>query len=247
MKLNVFPAALRERAQFTIVDEFASYTDTQLWTKSVTGGGTVAFAAGSNGGGAIAITTGATLNDGGRLTLTNACIKLGKGQPFYAESILQYTETSTNNAMIAFGLSSVVTSSLLTDSTGVPLNNFTGMLIYKQVGDTYWRCVSSNGTTQTLTQSALSSQPATTTDFQLLRIEGRDVDGSNFEITYFLNDNPLTDYTYHRPIKHTVAIASASAMKLIAMAKAGTTASEVLTVDQVIFLQRRATPAAVAW
>ncbi len=150
---------------------------------------------------------------------------------------------ATNQAAVAFGLSSVVSTSLLTTTTGVPVNSFSGALMYKQSGDTYVRAITSNSTTQTLNASAQSSQPATAANYQSWRLEGRDVDGSNMEVTFFLNDAPLLDQTFHRPIKQTVAIASAAAMNLVLMLKnVGGANSEVLNVDYIYGAQRRPGP-----
>lgn len=239
MKLNVFPRTLAERLQFELFDDFASYTDANVWTKSAGAGASVAITA-NTAGGVVNLTTGGTQNIQALIASTNACFKLLAGRAFYAEAYLQYAETSTNNAGMAFGFSSVVTSVMLQDTTGVPATSFTGALIYKQAGDTTWRCIGSNGTTQTLNTSLSTSQPSPTTTYQQPRIEGRDVDGSNFEITYFLGPDPLLDATSHRAIKHTIAIASASAMKLVAFAKnPGGASSEVLSVDYLYAVQRR--------
>lgn len=240
MKLNVFAQALAERGQMELWDDFLAYVDTQVWTKTVASVGTVGMQA-NTAGGILQLATPATQNASANISTTNAVFKLAAGRPFYFEALINYVEAATNQAGIAVGLSSVTSATLLTDSTGVPNSNFSGMLIYKQTGDTTWRCVSSNGTTQSLNTSLSSSQPTTTTDQQLLAIAGRDVDGSNFEITFFLNGQPLLDATSHRPIKHTVAIASIAAMKPVVVCKAeGGANAETLNLDYVFAVQRRA-------
>ncbi len=240
MKLNRPSAYMAEKLQMEIWDDFSEYIDAQRWTKSIGAGASAAITA-NTANGVLNLTTGATQNIQALIAGTNANFKLLKGQPIYGECQLQYAETSTNNAGVAFGFSSVVTSVMLQDTTGIPATNFTGLLIYKQAGDTVWRTISSNGTTQTLSTAAQSSQPTPTTLYQQLQIEARDVDGTNFEVTYFLNDAPLM-YTAapHRPIKDTIAIASASAMKLVVFAKnPGGASSEVISVDYVFGVQRR--------
>jgi hypothetical protein len=153
---------------------------------------------------------------------------------------LQYTEASTNQAAIAVGLASVTSTSLITSTTGVPDTSMSAALIYKQTGDTYWRCITSNGSTQALNQSVQSSQQTPTTNYVTLRIEGRDVDGSNTEVTFFLNDEPLIDNSTHRPIKQIVAEASAAAMyAVLALKNVGGANSETLLVDYVYANQRR--------
>jgi hypothetical protein len=244
MKLMIVPAAMIEKGQMEVFDDFVSYIDAQLWTKTVGAGAAAAILANTPGG-ILSLTTGGTQNITANIALTNATFKLAKGRNWYAEALLQYTEAATNQAALCFGLSSVTDATLLTSTTGVPVSSFSGNLIYKQTGDTLWRTVASNGSTQTLTTASQSSQPASTTDYQALRIEGRDVDGSNYEVTYFLNDQPLLDNNagQHRPIKHTVAIASISASKLVVMLKnVGGANSETLLVDYVAGFQRRPSP-----
>ncbi len=213
-----------------------------MWTKTIGSGAAVAILA-NTAGGVLQLTTGATQNICANIAFTNANFKLAVGRNFYGECLLQYAEVSTNVAGVAFGFSSVVTSVLLQDTTGTPATSFSGALIYKQSGDTVWRAISSNVTTQTLTTGVQSSQPSPTTQYQNLAIEGRDVDGTNYEITFFVNDQPLLDSVSHRPVKHTVAIASISAMKPVVLLKnPGGASSEILNVDYVFVGQRRKSP-----
>jgi hypothetical protein len=239
MKLNVFPRTLNERLQMEVFDDFSSYTDANFWTKSVGAGASAGITA-ATAGGVLALVTGGTQNIQALVASTVACFKLVAGRPFYLESLINYVEASTNNAGIAFGLSSVVTSVMLQDTTGVPATSFSGALIYKQAGDTLWRCISSNAGVQTLNTSLSQSQPSTLTDYQRLAIEGRDVDGSNFEVTFFAGPGALLDSTSHRPIKQTIAIAGSSAMKLVLFAKnPGGASAETLSVDYAYGVQRR--------
>ncbi len=235
-------AALREKGQLGYFDDFISYTDTQVWTKTIGAGAAVAIVA-NTAGGVLQLTTGGTQNIASNIAFTNANFKLAVGRNFYGECLLQYAEVSTNQAAVAFGFSSVVTSVMLQDTTGTPATSFSGALIYKQAGDTVWRAIASNVTTQTLTTGTQSSQPSPTTQYQNLAIEGRDVDGTNYEITYFINDQPLLDSSAHRPVVHTVAIASISAMKpVIFLKNPGGASSEILNVDYVFVGQRRKSP-----
>ena len=223
-------------------DDFSYYTDANNnWTKAVGSGGGVAMTAGA--GGLLQLTTGGTQNIFASIATTNAVFKFLAGRNWYVEALINYTEVATNQAAVAFGLSSVISTSLLTNSTGVPVNSFSGALLYKQTGDTYLRAITSNGTTQTLTASAQSTQPATAANYQLWRMEGRDVDGSNMEVTFFLNESPIMDQTFHRPIKQTVAISGAATMNLVLMLKnVGGANSEVLNVDYIYGAQRRPGP-----
>src|SRR5262249_25012313 len=102
-------------------------------------------------------------------------------------------------------------------------------------GETVWRCVSSKGTTQTITQSTKSAGGTTP---QTLRVEVQPVDGSSAEVTFYVDDEPLKD-TSGSVIKHTVAYASAAAMQAGVCAKAGGANSEVVNVDYLSAYQLR--------
>lgn len=238
MKNMVFPAAMAEKAQFEVWDDFGYYTDANnSWTKGGTGN-TVGIVA-ATAGGILSIATDTTANHEAYVASTIANFQLLAGRNWFVEFFVQYTEANTNAAAVAVGLSSVTTG-ILVNTTGAPNSSFTGALIYKPEGVTTWSSVVSNGSTQTITAGQQSSQP-TGAVYQSLRIEGRDVDGSNFEVTFFVNEVALLDNTaYHRPIKSRVAIASASAMKLLMYVKgtAGTNA-ETLLVDYAFGVQRR--------
>ncbi len=237
MKLMVFPPTMAVKGQFEVFDDFGNYTDGELWTKGGTTE-TVGVVA-STAGGILSIATDVTANHTGFVASTNANFQLLAGRNWYCEFFAQYTEANTNAAGIAVGLSSVTTA-LLVATTAIPASSFTGALIYKPAAQTTWNAVSSNGTTQTITAGQQSSQPSSSA-YQALRIEGRDVDGSNYEVTFFVNNEPLLDTTaFHRPIKQTVAISGAAAMKLVmfVIGTAGTNA-ETLLVDYAVGLQRR--------
>lgn len=243
MKLDRYSDALAcLPLESVVIDDFFSYTDTQLWTKSLTGTAAVAMAAGV--GGILQFTTGATANSPAVVALTNATFKMQAGGAIYAEFLAQYTEANTNNAYIAFGISSVVSSSLLTSATGVPVNSFSGALLYKPVGTTQWSCISSNGTTQNITAGSPTTTGATGgsggNGYRRYRIEWHDVDGSNTEVTYFIDNQPVLDTTaFHRPIKQTITEASAAAMKPVIYFANASTTGETLNLDYAAAMQRR--------
>lgn len=244
MKLMVMPAALREKGQFESFDDFGYYTDgNNAWTKGGTGN-TVGIVA-NTAGGILSIATDTTANHEAYVASTNAVFKFVAGRNWYCDFLAQYSEANTNLAAIALGLSSVTTG-ILASTTGVPNTNFSGALLYKPTGVTTWSAVTSNGTTQTLSTSNVTSQPSSSA-YQCLRIEGRDVDGTNMEVTFFVNEQPLLDATFHRPIKQTLSMTSIGACKLLMYVK-GTngTNAETLLVDYVYGGQRRPIPPATS-
>lgn len=239
MKLMRFAAALAEKTQFGLFDDFLWYISPHMWTSLAADAGS-SVAIGSAVGGTVVLTTGATDNNEAMVASTNAVFKFSAGQPFYAETRLQYSEANTDDANVAFGLSSAAAADFLVDNGAGPATSHSGAVIFKT--DTYgpgnlWRAHTSKSTTQTTTDS---SSTAGGSAYVTLGIEGRDVDGSNFEVTFFINGQALTDNTsFHRPIKHTVALSSAAAMKLFVYVKAGGANSEVINVDYLAAYQLR--------
>ena len=246
MKLLRYPDWMANMAFQTMVhDEFTEYVDTQRWTKAVNGTGAAAAIAAGGTGVVLQLSSGTVANGSAIVAFTNAAFKYLAGCVWSCEFYAQYAEANTNNAIIGLGMSSVVTSSLLADSTGVPASSFSGALLYKPQGTLNWSAISSVGTTQNITAGNQSTTGTTggpfNNGYRLFRIEARDVDGTNFEVTYFIDNAPLLDTTsFHRPIKHTIALTSAAAMKPVIFLKGvnGTTA-ETLNVEAFWAMQRR--------
>lgn len=230
-----FADELEKRRTCFLFDEFHVYTDTQLWTKTLTGAGqTVTNPDGQSG--VISLGNGGSAaNSSAIVATTRKNWTFAASRPMYMECQLQYAEAATSGAGIFFGVSSGFGATFLADTTFVPSTNFSGCGIYKQAGDTVWRGITSVGTTQQLTGVTLeSSQPSPTTTFQILRVMV-DVVGTNLEVTYFVGqrETPGADGVYpaglqqlrestsgfNKPIKHRVAFASAAAMQFGVMEK----------------------------
>ena len=240
MKLNQYSEALGRLArQHEYLEDFHWYITPHMWTSLVADAGSaVAVTAGADAG-ILAVSTGAVNNNEAAVISTNAVWKIAAGKPIYVECLLQFTEAgaSSNEANVAFGLSSAAAADLLVDDGAGPATSHTGALIYKVDGSTVWKAHSSNSTTQTSTTSLKSS---TSSSYQKLGIEMRDVDGTNMEVTFFVDDLPLyADDTGRRAIKHNVAIASAAAMKLVAYMKAGSGTEQTLKVDYLAIVKAR--------
>lgn len=234
MKLNHFPRALFEASQHGFFDDFHWYVTAHLWANLAADGGVTAPAATDNAGGILSMATGATDNNEVAIKSSSEVFLLADDKPFVIEASLKYTEANTDDANVAFGLADAIGANLLLDDGAGPKTTFSGALIYKVDGSTVWKAASSKSTTQTLSTSITTAGGA----YQKLRIEGRAVDGTNYEIIYFVDEQPLRD-SNNKMIKHTVAYASATEMQVGAYIKAGGATSETLLVDYIGAWQKR--------
>lgn len=182
------------------------------------------------------MSTGATDNNEVMVRSTNEVFKFQADAPFVFESQIQFTEANTDDANVAVGMADAAGANLLSDDGGGDNIGNSGALIFKVDGETVWRCACEINGTIKETQSV---QTAGGSDYQTLGIVGRAVDGTNYEFTYFLDDKPLTD-SNNKAIKHTLAYASATDMRLVAgYLKAGSANSETLLIDRAYFRGRR--------
>ena len=226
----------RVRYQYEFFDDFDWYISPHFWTNLASDGGVTGFAQSDAEHGVIQGATGATNNNEIMVRGTNEIALFQADYSFIAEVRLQYTEANTDDANIAFGLADTAAANLLADNGGGDNINSSGVLIFKIDGGTVWRCASEiNGTIN----EEVSVQTAGGASYQVLRIIGHAVDGTNMEFTYFMDGSPLTDST-NRPISHRLAYASATEMRLVACyAKAGSTNSETVNVDYCYFAHTR--------
>lgn len=239
MKLNVFPQALAESGQFGFFDDFEWYVTAHRFTTVATDSGTVTVGDAKGGIVALAPSDGTvTNNDETYIRSTAEIFKFVAGQALYGECLLQFTEGATDDANIFFGFKDAIAANTLVDDGAGLATSFSGACIYKVDGGTVWKCVTSNSTTQTISTSLTTAGGSS---YQKLVIEARDVDGSNFEVTFFCDGQPLLDSSTRRPIKHSVAIASATEMHVGAGIKNGAdTTVELLNIDYIAAYQRRA-------
>jgi hypothetical protein len=236
MKVLELPQALKERRQHGASDDFYSYTDGQLWTKLAADAGSSVAAAASAPGGAVVLTTGATDNNECALATTNKPFKAAAGKPLLFETRLQYTEANTDDANVFAGFSSLLNSAnMLLDNGGGPAASFDGAGIYKVDGEAAWRCVTSRGAAQSISQSGKTAGGAAQ---QVLRVEIQPVAGTEAEVTFYVDDEPLRDLQGN-VIKHVLAFSGAAAMQAGVCAKAGGAASEVVNVDRIDAWQLR--------
>ena len=235
------------RRTVDLFDDFNVYVDTQTHTKGNTGTGTsVANSDAVNG--VLTLTSGATANNEVWVATTRknwllqsapTANPIPAGKSITVEGRLNYAEASTNNAGVFFGLSDSFAAGQLVNGTLTPAVSFSGMAIYKIKGETVWRTICSNSTTQLIHKSTQASGLATD---QVLRIEARVISASLAEVVYWVDGLPLYDSAVTNQtlrIKDQFTITSLNKMALGLFVKAGTTASEVVNLDYECVLSLR--------
>lgn len=236
MKILDLPQDVKERRMYGFFDDFEWYISPHRWTAlAADAGSSVAVGAGAAGG-AVVLTTGATDNNEAAVATTNTPFKMADDKPLLFESRLQFTEANTDDANVFAGFASGLnTADHLLDNGAGPKASFSGAGVYKVDGETVWRCVSSKGSSQTITQSTKSAGGAAA---QTLRTEIQTIDPVSAEVTFYVDDEPLKDSS-GTVIKHSVAFSAAAAMQAGVSVKAGGANSEVVTVDYVAAYQLR--------
>lgn len=221
------------RHQFELFDDFLWHISPHLWT-NLASEGTVAIDA-DGVGGVVDLTASNTDNNEVALVTTNELFLLASDKPVMAECRLKLVEANTDDANVAFGFADAIGANLLLDDGAGPSITTTGALIYKVDGETVWRCYSKNGATTTTT---LTTTTAGGSAYQTLAIEIRPVDGTNCEITFYCDGQPLRD-SNNRPIKHVVPYASAGEMDFGVYCKTGSANAQAVNVDYIWAAARR--------
>lgn len=145
--------------------------------------------------GILSVTQDATANDEIYFTTTVAPFLFAANKPAYYEHKLQFSEAATNDMSFAAGFLSTASGSLansIIDTTGKPVASATMALIYKNTGETTWRCRSQIGAAVGQTDT-LSTATAGGSAYQTLGISFEPYSATNAKIVYTLDGNPLYD------------------------------------------------------
>ncbi len=236
MKLLDLPHDLRDRRMFGFFDDFEWYLSPHRWTSLAADAGASVAAGASSTGGAVLLTTGAVDNNECAVATTQRPYRPADDKPILFEARLQYTEAAINAANLFAGLADVLGSAdLLQDNGNGPRASFHGTGLFKVDGDSVWRCVSARGAVQTIT---VGTTPAGGTAPQTLRVEIQPLDAINAEVTFYVDDAAVRDVN-GQPVKHSVSLAAFPAIQAGVYAKAGSAASEIVSVDYIAAYQLR--------
>ena len=233
--LNDLGALRLLRHQFCIDDDFP-YLDAVKWlTEEADAAASVAHDADGTGG-IILLTTGAVDNNEAYI-FSNELFKTAVGKSLIASCRLSYTEANTDDANVMFGFMSGVGADSIQDDGAGPKADYSGGVIFKVDGETRWRVESSEGTSQTTTETDRTAGGS----FQTLEVAITPKGNNNeAEVAFFIDEaggqaltqpaeqgsNPRTPL-----IKHTIDFASTTEMAIVVGVKAGGANSEVISLD----------------
>ena len=193
--------------------------------------------------GRVLLTTGATDNNEAYL-YSNEVGQFLNGKPMLMVVRLQYAESATDDANVIFGLVETVGANTLQDDGAGPPADYDGAVLFKADGDTRWSFETSQGTSQTTTET---NKTAGGTSFQTLAILGDPISSSEMLVTPWIDtaggnalvQPPQQGANARTPlIQHRVGY-DAGNMSLVVGVKAGSGSSEVVTVDLAIFRKKR--------
>lgn len=227
MKFADMHDAFLKRRTFGFFDDFEWFITAHRWASLASDSG-ASVAHSDARGGKVVLTTGGTDNNEALLKSATECVLWAADKGSICEARIQYSEANTDDANVCFGLADAMGANLMVDDGAGPKTSFSGALIYKKDGGTVWRCMASNGSTQS---DSVSTTTAGGSSDQVLTIIANSV-GTNMEILYQVDGVYLVD-SNGVVIKHTVAVASLTEMQIGAYVKAGGSNSEVLTVDYI--------------
>lgn len=234
MKLIRMPASY-DRDWFGFFDDFDWAVTAHRWTTLVADT-TPTVAVGDAAGGVVTLFTDTTDNNEVAIKTTAELFLFAAGKPLFCEGLIKYSENDTNKANVFFGFSDAIGANQLLDNGAGPKTTMSGMGIFKVDGGTAWKTVSSKSTTQTINTS---TKTAGGTAYQRLRIEGRPVDATTYEITYYVDGVPLRD-SRGVQIKDNLTLTSATEMQVGLYAKTGGGAGgETVLCDYIAAYQKR--------
>lgn len=219
-------------SDFAVRDDFAFYTDGNLWTKVTSDAGTTTV--GDTKNGVLDIVAGNSSAADNAITLaasTNELFKIEAGKSIIGYWRVKLTEANTDDANILVGFSNVVTTSLLGNDGAGPPGTYDGVVVFKVDGGTVWQGETHNNTTPNTDTNIGSFSDGAWTDIviEILTDSGSDTTATcNFYI----------DGT--KGGSETITISGLEEMHLVAgCVKNGDTANETLEVDYCIATQVR--------
>lgn len=231
--LNQPNTLLHARKNVEFFDDFMWYISPHFWTSDTSDDNDVAPAVGDAEHGVLTLSATTDDNEETGIFSTNEFALFQADCTYIQEFRVQYAEAATSAMNCAFGACDAPNiDDWITDNGGAANTTGSGVMIYKLDGGTVWRANAEiNGTVKDTASEITAGGSA----YAILTIEGRAVDATNYEFMYFIDNGtyngPLTDATYHRPIMHTIAYASATEMNLQLYLKIGSTTTETALVD----------------
>jgi len=236
LSLMSTPADIRQ--EFEIRDDFCDgYVSGDRWTLVATDSGTATIGDAAGGVLTLAASDGtAADNDESYLKTTKEIFKIASEKPLEFETNITPAQGNTNALNLFAGFMEGVAANSIQDDGAGPKADFSGAGFFAIDGDTTWRVIYSDGTTQTIIEldadGSLDGVAKTVAGNQVLNVEIKPISSTKVDITFRIDGvvvAKMKDKTY----------ASASEMNAAIGIKAGSTTAETVAVDYVIAKQRR--------
>lgn len=235
-KMLAAPTARFNREEWSIFDDFAYYVDADLWTKLASDTNATVAHEGDSGKTRLKLFTGdAVLNNEAAVRTTNEIFKFTANKAMVAEALIEFAESATDDAKVAFGFGDVIAANWITDAGAITATD--AAVIWKTTDSTVWRFhteINGSSTASVSTTTAGGSSP------QTLRIEIVPRSATVFEARPYVDGVQLKDAN-NIPIKHDITLGTATDMEVGAYVKAGsgTSGQETLYVDYIYAAQVR--------
>lgn len=236
------------REQFEVFDEFWNYNDGDLWTKLASDTNATVAHEGSSGATRVKLYTGdAIKNNEACFATTNEIFKYVANRGIELEGLVQFAESATDDAKVAWGIADAIGANLVTDAGAITAND--AALIWKTEDSTVWRFhTECNGVqnkkypggSTAADASTISTTTAGGSAAQRLSISITPVSATIMRLVPKVDGVALVD-SNNVPIVHHIAIASATEMDFGAYVKSGsgTSGQETLYVDYMYGAQVR--------
>ena len=247
-KMLAAPTARFNREEYSIFDDFAYYVDADLWTKLAADTNATVAHEGSVGKTRVKLFTGdAILNNEAAIATTNEVFKYIANKAIVAEARIEFAESATDDAKVAFGFADAIGANFVTDAAAITATD--AAVIWKTTDDTYWKFHTEIGGLANKAGDGSSTAPAAETvsnttaggsSAQTLRIEIVPRSATVFEARPYVDGVQLKTAS-GIPIMHAIALGTATDMDLGAYVKAGsgTSGQETLYVDYIYAAQIR--------
>ena len=222
---------------FGFDEDFLEFVSGDLFTDTSADSG-AAVAITDAAGGVVTLTTGGTNNNECALHTTKELFKFAADKPAFYESRAQYAEANTDDANIYHGWLDAYSADCMVDDGVGPKSSASGAGFYKVDGGTRWYIFASLGSTQTKVELTAANsldnlaKTAGGSSYQVFRVEFRPYSSTQAELLYWIDGvlvYKISDFTF----------TSATEMHAGAIAKAGGSNSEVLSVDYISVWQKR--------
>ncbi len=243
--LSRFTAPLWDVDAFYLFDDFKDDQSDLSWVDTITDTGTVAIGDAVSGIATLTPSDGSVVdNDEVYFATANELFLFLANRPIYGKFRFATVLTTLSAMNFCVGFQNAVGANSLVDDGGGPKVSGSTLAVGKVDGETAWRVWSACNGTSTTTLSTLTVTSGATIWHDVEIICG-DWDGVSMQVSFKVDGAYLKDTINNLPIRHTVLIASATAMSAFVGAKLGaSTNNDVMLLDIAYAAQRRAAPAA---